>query len=584
MPAVADAIAYRRTMLRVAIARTGSLRRARKPRDPPTPSYRCGTSRAVSNQASPRWWQTGVVYEIYPRSFADANGDGVGDLAGITERLDHLAWLGVDAIWVAPFYPSPMADFGYDITDHTDVDPLFGSLADFDALLAATHQRGIRLIVDYVPNHTSDQHPWFQASRSSRADPQREWYVWRDPAPGGGPPNNWISMFGGPAWELDEATGQYYLHSFLKEQPDLNWRHPEARAAMLNVLRFWLDRGVDGFRIDVAQFVAKDPALRDNPPNPQPERLAHFGEWRHQLHLYDHGHDDLHDIYREVRQLVDSYPGDRVTIGELHHPDLDVWVGFYGQELDEIHLPFNFHLLRAAWNAASVRAVVDGISGVLPRDAWANWVLGNHDQPRVASRVGHAQARVAMMLLLTLRGAPTLYYGDEIGMQNVAVPKHLMRDPWGMTEPTQGRDPERTPMQWDASPNAGFCPPVVEPWLPLADDSAERNVIAQREDRTSLLNLTRRLLELRRLKPALFVGDYARLEAPDGVFAYARRAAGGATMLVALNFTDGSCPLTLPAEARVVLSTDLQREQELVRSSVQLAPNQGLLLEVIKEA
>jgi alpha-glucosidase len=532
------------------------------------------------NDGSPRWWQTGVVYEIYPRSFADASGDGVGDLAGITARLDYIEWLGVDAIWIAPFYRSPMADFGYDVADHTAVDPLFGSLADFDALLEAAHRRGIRVIVDYVPNHTSDQHAWFQASRSSRDDPQRDWYTWRDPAPGGGPPNNWISMFGGTAWEWDERTGQYYLHSFLKEQPDINWREPATRSAMLDVLRFWLDRGVDGFRIDVAQFVAKDPALRDNPPNPHPERLAHLGEWRHQLHAYDHSHPDMHDIYREIRRLVDTYPGNRVTIGELHDPELDAWARFYGQDLDEIHLPFNFHLLQADWNAASVRAVVDGISGVLPRGAWANWVLGNHDQPRVASRLGQAQARVAMMLLLTLRGAPTLYYGDELGMENVAIAPDRLRDPWGKTEPAQGRDPERTPMQWDDSPNAGFCPPDIEPWLPLSPDWRTRHVARQRDDPTSLLSLTRRLLELRRRTPALLVGDYAPLEAPEGVFAYTRRAAGEATMLVALNFTDVRCSFSLPSAARVVLGTDSQRTAGSVLATVELAPDEGLLVEL----
>ncbi|HVM29502.1 MAG TPA: alpha-amylase family glycosyl hydrolase [Candidatus Limnocylindrales bacterium] len=530
------------------------------------------------------WWQSGVLYEVYPRSFGDASGDGVGDLAGITERLDYLEWLGVNAIWIAPFYPSPMADFGYDVADHTNVDPLFGSLDDFDVLLAEAHRRAIRVVVDYVPNHTSDRHPWFTDSRSSRDSPKRDWYVWRDAAPGSGPPNNWISMFGGSAWEWDEATSQYYLHSFLKQQPDINWREPAARQAMLGVLRFWLERGVDGFRIDVAQFVAKDPQLRDNPPNPHPERLAHLGEWRHQLHLYDHGHPDMHDIYREIRRLVDGYPGKRVTIGELHHPEFDVWARSYGQDLDEIHLPFNFHLLRADWNAASVRAVVDGISAALPAGAWANWVLGNHDQPRIASRVGQGQARVAMMLLLTLRGAPTLYYGDEIGMENATIPVDRLRDPWGITEPAQSRDPERTPMQWNGSANAGFCPPGVEPWLPLASDWQTRNVAAQRDDPSSLLGLTRRLLELRRTIPALIEGTYAPVDSAEGVFAYTRRLPDEPTLLVALNFTDEPRPLTLATDGRVVFSTDPHREQGLVRSPLRLAPSEGLLLELVDTA
>ncbi|HEU4862570.1 MAG TPA: alpha-amylase family glycosyl hydrolase, partial [Candidatus Limnocylindria bacterium] len=264
-------------------------------------------------QPEPRWWQTGVVYEIYPRSFADGNGDGTGDLAGITGRLDYLEWLGVDAIWIAPFYPSPMADFGYDVADYTDVDPLFGSVDDFDHLVAEAHQRGIRVVVDYVPNHTSDRHPWFIESRSSRTSPKRDWYTWRDPGPNGELPNNWISMFAGPAWEWDEATAQYYLHMFLKEQPDLNWRNPQVRAAMFDVARFWLDRGVDGFRIDVAPMVMKDPELRDNPPNPSPPPGHHMGSWTRQLHENDHAHPDMHELYRSFRRLLESYPGDRVS-------------------------------------------------------------------------------------------------------------------------------------------------------------------------------------------------------------------------------------------------------------------------------
>ena len=306
-----------------------------------------------------RWWQTGVVYQVYPRSFGDSNGDGVGDLEGIRQHLDYLAWLGVDAIWISPFYRSPMKDFGYDVADYTDVDPLFGDLAAFDRLLADAHARGLRVIVDFVPNHTSDQHAWFIESRSSRSSPKRDWYVWRDPKPDGGPPNNWISVFGGSAWALDAPTGQYYLHSFLAEQPDLDWRNPDVKRAMFDVLRFWLDRGVDGFRIDVAQFIAKDPLYRDNPPHPEPERMAYMGAWSRQLHLYDFGHPDLHAIYREFRALLDSYPGDRVSIGELHDEQFDVWAGFYGHNLDEIHVPFNFHLLFAKWEAARIRTIVD---------------------------------------------------------------------------------------------------------------------------------------------------------------------------------------------------------------------------------
>ncbi|RMF61789.1 MAG: alpha-amylase, partial [Bacteroidetes bacterium] len=295
------------------------------------------------------WWQTGVIYQIYPRSFKDSNGDGIGDLGGVLEKLDYLSdTLGVDAIWLSPFYPSPMADFGYDVADYTDVDPIFGDLATFDALVAEAHRRGLRVIIDIVPNHTSDRHPWFIASRSSRDNPKRDWYVWRDPAPDGGPPNNWLSVFGGPAWEYDETTGQYYLHSFLKEQPDLNWRNPEVRRAMFDVFRFWLERGVDGFRIDVAHYIMKDPLFRDNPPNPhRGDYHKDMGEYDTQLHLYDKGHEDVHEVFRELRRLLDDYSRDRprFAVGEIHIFDWNAWVRYYGDNLDELHMPFNFALL-----------------------------------------------------------------------------------------------------------------------------------------------------------------------------------------------------------------------------------------------
>ena len=529
----------------------------------------------------PRWWQTGAVYEIYPRSFADANGDGVGDLAGITGRLDYLAWLGIDAIWIAPFYPSPMADFGYDVADYTDVDPLFGSLADFDALLAAAHDRGIRVLIDYVPNHTSDQHPWFVESRSSRTSPKRGWYVWRDPAPDGGPPNNWISMFAGTSWEWDPATEQFYLHTFLPEQPDLNWRNPETRDAMFDVARTWLDRGVDGFRIDVAPMVMKDPELRDNPPNPRSDEWARLGAWAEQLHLHDHAHPDMHELYRDFRRMLESYPGERVSIGELHHPDFDVWAAYYGERQDEIHVPFNFHLTYSPWTAEAVRAAVEGVQGVLPEGAWASWVLGNHDQPRFASpsRAGREQAKVGMLLLLTLRGTPTIYYGEEIGMVDVPVATADARDPVERREPGRGRDPERTPMQWDASPDAGFTAPGVAPWLPLAADAATVNVAGQAEDPDSVLTLTRRLIALRREHPVLHVGDFEAFgPTPDGTFAF-RRVSADRQLTIVLNLTGEvrSVPGTGPGH--VVIGTHRDRDDRKVDATVELRPNEGLVIE-----
>jgi alpha-glucosidase len=535
--------------------------------------------------AEATWWQRGVIYQIYPRSFMDSNGDGVGDLPGILARLDHLTWLGVDAVWLSPVHPSPMDDFGYDISDYTGVDPLFGSLADLDGLVAAAHERGLRVLLDWVPNHTSDRHPWFEASRSDRDDPRRDWYVWRDPKPDGSPPNNWISVFGGSAWTWDEATGQFYLHSFLAEQPDLDWRNPEVKGAMFDVLRFWLDRGVDGFRIDVAQFVAKDPLLRDNPPNPHPERMRHMGDWSTQLHLYDHGHPDVHGIYRELRALLDSYHGDRVSIGELHHEQFEVWAGYYGRNLDEIHVPFNFHLLFSEWDATQVRCVVDAIEAALPDGAWPNWVLGNHDQPRLASRIGERQARVALVLLMTLRGTPTIYYGDELGLPNAEISPDQVRDPWGLVEPNQGRDRARSPMAWDATQNAGFTAPDVQPWLPFAPGHETRNVAAQRDDPGSMLTLSRRLLRLRREHPALAEGFHRSLEGtPHGTFCFMRSVDGdrGPAVLVALNLTGGPRDVTIGRGAgRVLEATHPDRIGSTVDTAgLDLRPDEGLVVEL----
>jgi alpha-glucosidase len=489
------------------------------------------------------WWKHGVVYQIYPRSFQDADSDGVGDLEGIRRRLDHLAWLGVDAVWLSPFQPSPMADFGYDVADYCDVDPLFGTLADFDRLLADAHARGIRVIVDWVPNHTSDRHPWFRESRASRSGPRRDWYVWRDAKPGGAPPNNWVSVFGGPAWEPDPATGQHYLHSFLKEQPDLNWRHPAVVEAMHDVLRFWLDRGVDGFRIDVIHRIAKDPELRDNPPAP-----AGGAGYGGQLHVHDENHPDVHGMIRAFRALLDRY-GERMMVGEVYLFDPAEVAKYYGRG-DELHLAFNFSFLRSPWDAAAFRSEIERFESEVPPEGWPDVVLSNHDVPRHATRYDHpalgdARARTAALVLLTLRGTPFLYQGEEIGMRNTEVPVERMRDPIARTlHPRLSRDGARTPMRWDASlPACGFTFPdaggrLAEPWLPLGPQPPRTDVAAQRAERTSLLWLYRDLLALRRAHPALHRGDWRALAAPDGVLAYERRAAGEAAVArIAANFT-----------------------------------------------
>jgi alpha-glucosidase len=388
------------------------------------------------------WWRTGIVYQIYPRSFQDSDGDGVGDLKGIEQRLDYLIWLGVDALWISPFYPSPMKDFGYDVSDYTAVDPLFGTLEDFDRLLTAAHARGLKVLIDFVPNHTSDRHPWFVESRASRTNPKRDWYIWRDPKPGREAPTNWLSVFGGSAWTYDPATEQSYLHSFLPEQPDLNWRKPEVEAAMFDVLRFWLDRGVDGFRMDVLWYLIKDHQFRDNPPNPR------FDPATSPPHLmldpmYNSDQPETLDIVRRMRTLLDSYPGDRVIVAETYLPIARL-AAYYGDGLDAAQLPFNFKLIQTPWTASDVAAIVERYEAHLPHGAQPNWVLGNHDNSRVASRIGAARGRAAAVLLLTLRGTPTLYYGDELGMTDAAITPDAVRDPRAQTQPGHGRDPERT--------------------------------------------------------------------------------------------------------------------------------------------
>ncbi|HXH08529.1 MAG TPA: alpha-amylase family glycosyl hydrolase [Alphaproteobacteria bacterium] len=522
------------------------------------------------------WWQRGVIYHIYPRSFMDSNDDGVGDLPGIVGRLDYLQWLGVDAIWLSPIFPSPMADLGYDVSDYTDIHPLFGTLADFDTLVDAAHRRGLKVILDYVPNHTSDRHPWFIESRSSRHSPRRDWYIWRDPAPDGGPPNNWRSVFGGSTWEWDATTGQYYYHAYLKEQPDLNWRNAEVRGAMLDVLRFWLDRGVDGFRVDALRQLIKDEQLRDNPPNPAYEPRQ--GPYHALLPVYTTDRPEVLDMIALMRRIIDHYR-DRLLIGELYLP-IERLVAYYGVNGTGVHLPFNFHLILVPWNARRIEALIAAYEAALPPDGWPNWVLGNHDQPRLASRIGLAQARVAAMLLLTLRGTPTLYYGDEIGMRNVAIPPELVQDPWEKNVPGLGlgRDPERTPMQWDDSLNAGFT--AGTPWLPLAADYPTVNVAIQRDDPSSLLALYRRLIALRRATPALAVGTYTPIAACGDVLTYVRTYAGQ-QHLIALNLGSEPQrfePQQMTVQGRLVLSTHLDRTDEAVCGAIDLRGDEGVLV------
>jgi alpha-glucosidase len=485
------------------------------------------------------WWRHGIFYQIYPRSFQDSNADGVGDLVGIIERLPHLRALGVDAVWLSPIFPSPMADFGYDISDYTGIDPLFGTMAEFDALVEAAHASGLKVILDLVPNHTSDRHPWFIASRRSRDDLKRDWYIWRDPAGDGGPPNNWLSEFGGSAWEYDAATGQYFYHAFLAQ--------------------------------------IKDAAFRDNPPNPnfQPGRPRY--ESLSPLHSTDQA--EVHEVIAEMRRVVDEFDS-RVLIGEIYLP-IERLVTYYGKNLEGAHLPFNFVLLSAPWDARGIEKIIFEYESVLPAGAWPNWVLGNHDRPRVASRVGGEQARVAAMLLLTLRGTPTLYYGDEIGMRQVAIAPDRVRDPFEKNVPGLGlgRDGCRTPMQWNAAAYAGFS--TAPPWLPVADDFSHETVVNLEADSRSILSLYKALIALRRKLPQLVSGDYVPLAAQGDLLLY-RRQSDGRAVVVALNL--GAEPVSLELESggfdgEILLSTFMDRQGEKLRGTLDLRGDEGVIIE-----
>jgi alpha-glucosidase len=528
------------------------------------------------DQGNKEWWRDGIFYQIYPRSFQDSNADGVGDIAGIAERLPYLKTLGVDAVWLSPVFPSPMADFGYDISDYTGIDPLFGTIEDFDALVEAAHAASLKIILDLVPNHTSDRHPWFLESRSSRDNPKRDWYLWRDPKPDGGAPNNWLSEFGGSAWTLDETTGQYYYHAFLAQQPDLNWRNPDVREAIWEVMRFWLRKGVDGFRVDVLWHLIKDVEFRDNPPNP------YYREGRppHEkiLTKYSTDQPEVQQVVAEMRRVIDEF-ADRVLIGEIYLP-FERLVAYYGNDLRGAQMPFNFALLSTLWSARSIEKIIGDYEAALPKGAWPNWVLGNHDRPRVASRVGTEQARVAAMLLLTLRGTPTLYYGDEIGMRQVAIPPDQVRDPFERNVPGigVGRDGCRTPMQWDATDNAGFS--TAKPWLPLADDFTRENVANLEADAQSILHLYQALITLRKQSPVLQSGDYVPVAADGDLLLY-RRWRDGATVTIVLNL--GNEPVSLESNAKglageIWLSTLMDRNGERIAETLDLRANEGVII------
>lgn len=559
-------------------------------------------------QTGADWWKKAVFYQIYPRSYYDSNGDGIGDLPGIIEKLDYLndgtpESLGIDAIWFSPFFKSPEYDYGYDIADYCDIDPRFGTLEDFDRLVAEARRRGIRIMVDLVVNHSSHEHPWFQESRSSKDNPKRDWYIWRDGVgPQRKPPNNWRNNFFGPAWTWDEATEQYYLHSFLPQQPDLNWFNPAVRRAVDEMVRFWMDRGVDGFRLDVAHIYCKDEQFRSNPPfyrrqkieqRPSPGDIALpvylfylFGLPEFQYKQYNQHHPETHRILQQFRKTLDEYP-EKTSVGEIVSEDAQVVASYYGTGNDELHMNFFFNLAHCRWKAGAFRRCVEQWEKLLPAEAWPAYTLSNHDIVRAISRLGgrHAdeRARLLALMLLTLRGTPFIYYGEEVGLKELRLPKRELLDPVGKKwfPFHRGRDGCRSPMQWDSSHAAGFS--TGEPWLPTGPESEQRNVAAQENDPRSLLSFYKQVIWLRKGLPALLTGSYESVTAgvPGDCYLYRRRS-GAQELLVALNFSARRRSFALPTgikPGKLLISTDPQRSAGAPGGTLELAPLEGCLLE-----
>ncbi|PIT92174.1 MAG: alpha-amylase [Candidatus Harrisonbacteria bacterium CG10_big_fil_rev_8_21_14_0_10_42_17] len=536
------------------------------------------------------WWRKAIVYQIYPLSFMDSNGDGKGDLEGIISKLDYLNdgtedSLGVDAIWLSPIYKSPMKDFGYDISNYRDIAPDFGNLEIFDKFVEEAHRRNIKVIMDFVANHTSSEHPWFKESRSSKDNPKRDWYMWRDPKPDGSPPNNWISVFNGSAWTKDEATGQYYLHQFLTDQPDLNWRNQEVIEEMNKVLEFWLHRGVDGFRTDAIYELIEDEEFRDDPPNPNyvPGRDNSYDSV---LHIYSRGRPELFEKTNNFCKLLEEHQG-TFMVSEAYL-DIPQMMKMYHACDNRLHAPFNFNLMNMPWRAQDYKKFIDDFEKKINEDAegdWPNYVFGNHDRSRLASRIGKERTHVAAMLLLTLRGMPFIYYGEEIGMEDKKIEATKICDPWEVSCPGLGlgRDPERTPMQWTGDQNAGFTTGM--PWLPIGDNYETHNVETESRDSSSTLMLYKRLIHLRKKSHALIEGVYQSInQHNEKIFAYTRESEKE-KFLIVLNFTSEEQATSFDiGKATMLISTYLDQKEggEVEMNTFILRPNEGVLLRIEK--
>ena len=520
----------------------------------------------------------------------DSNGDGVGDLRGFIERLDYVHGkknsLGIDAVWFSPFFPSPMADFGYDVSDYCNIHPDFGTLDDIRELINKAHQRDVKVMIDFVPNHTSNEHPWFLKSKSSKSNDKSDYYVWRDAKPDGSLPNNWRSIFGGPAWEWDETRGQYYLHTFLKEQPDLNWDNPLVRAEMKEVLRFWFDMGVDGIRADAVRWISKHPDLIDDPKNPKFKPGEHVDDFDMVIHKNSRFGKQLFPYLRELTDVVAEYD-DRIMIFEDYpddaiSPPREQYLGFYSIN-PKVSMPFNFSGMGVPFDAQEFGQFISEFQGMITDEHTPVYCFGNHDQWRLATRFGEEQARLIALLQLTLPGLPVVYYGDELGMKNVDIPADKIQDPVELRKPGlgQGRDPERTPMRWDDTENAGFT--TGEPWLPIGENVARINVAKQLTEHDSFLSLYRRLLKLRSNLSVLREGDYETFgEARADVMTFARRTATE-HVYVALNFTDKPAKVKLPHGGRVLCCTHPVDYPDISGDGhVTLRPFEAVLVECIK--